>query len=335
MNFSQVIIPDGRIPPATTLGAACLAVASLDRAIGFYNDILGLTLFSRSDQQASLSTGYFPANLFNWEAGLDEEAASVIPVLVPENTLPVGSHIPLLHLVEQPNGRRVSGVTGLYHLAIRLPTRLDLAQALERIIGRYMLLDATDHGVSESLYLADPDGNGIALTCDRPQAQWPVARDGVLRMRADPLDLDGLLAVTAFQSEKRKGHNGFNPDPPGLPDGSVIGHIHLHVSNLRLTREFYADLLGFKITQRYGPGALFVGAGGYHHHLGFDTWQGEGAPAPPPDALGLRWFSICLPDRASLESLVGRIRAAGLHCEEWADGFFLRDPSKNGILLTN
>jgi catechol 2,3-dioxygenase len=178
--------------------------------------------------------------------------------------------------------------------------------------------------VSEALYLADPDGNGIEIYRDRPRAEWPFV-NGQLEMTTDPLDLDDLLAA------------GTNPAgaSDALPDSTVIGHVHLHVSNLADAEAFYAGLLGFDLMQRFGAGALFVSAGGYHHHVGLNTWVGVGAPPPPAGALGLRHFAVRLPGAAAREKVVERLRAANVPVHPAGRaGTLVRDPSGNSILLS-
>jgi catechol 2,3-dioxygenase len=212
--------------------------------------------------------------------------------------------------------------TGLYHFAILVPSRRDLARALRRLVAADTVMQgAADHGVSEALYLADSDGNGIEIYRDRPRTEWPYAA-GQLRMGADPLDLDGLLA------EARSGNGA------GLAAGTVIGHVHLHVSRLAEAERFYVGVLGFDLMQRYGPSALFVSAGGYHHHIGLNTWAGVGAPPPPPGAIGLRHFDVLLPDAAALLDVEQRLTAEALPIEPAADGFIVRDPSRNAIHFT-
>src|SRR5262249_15836204 len=220
---------------------------------------------------------------------------------------------------------RVRETTGLYHFAILVPSRADLSRALRRLAETDTVLQgAADHGVSEALYLADPDGNGIEIYRDRPRAEWPFV-DGQLRMGADPLDSDGLLAVS---------EGADSPDSPysGLARATTIGHVHLHVSNLESARRFYVDVLGFTLMQRYGPSALFVSAGGYHHHIGLNTWAGVGAPPPPPGAIGLKYFEVRLPDRAAVEAAAGRVRAARIPVESMGDAALVQDPASNAIL---
>jgi len=141
-------------------------------------------------------------------------------------------------------------------------------------------------------------------------------------MGAAPVDLDALLADA-----------GRADSGAGLPHGTVIGHVHLHVSRLEQAHAFYVDALGFELTQRYGPSALFVAAGGYHHHVGLNTWAGVGAPPPPPGAIGLKHFALALPDAAARDAVLERIRAAGIAPEQTDDGLLVHDPARNAILL--
>jgi catechol 2,3-dioxygenase len=180
---------------------------------------------------------------------------------------------------------------------------------------------AADHGVSEALYLADVDGNGIEIYRDRPRGEWPIV-DGRLQMGADPIDFDDLLAA----ADEKPASAG-----EGLAHGTVIGHVHLHVSRIADAQRFYVDVLGFELVQRYGPSALFVSAGGYHHHVGLNTWAGVGAPPPPPGAVGLRHFDVRLPGDAAVADVLVRVRAADVPIESVTGGFLVRDPAGNAI----
>ncbi len=218
---------------------------------------------------------------------------------------------------------RPRGTSGLFHLAILVPSRADLARALQRVAeAGWRLSGASDHLVSEALYTSDPEGNGIELYRDRPREEWPV-RDGVLQMDTLPLDLDGVLG------ELRREDAG-----SGMPAGTRIGHVHLNVGDLAAAEEFYSGALGFDVTVRGYPGALFVSAGGYHHHLGLNTWAGEGAPAPPAGSLGLRQFEIVLPSADSLAAEEDRLRDAGFGPSREEDQVRVTDPSGNEVVLT-
>lgn len=285
-----------RLPPQTHIGLAHLRVSDLDRALSFYRDRVGFREARRNGATAVLSaSGGAPAHL-------------VLEAL--------------------PGARpRPPRTTGLYHVAIRLPTRAALAQVVRRLAGGgWPFQGAADHGVSEAFYLADPDGNGLELYVDRPREQWAWSGDQVA-MVTEPLDVEGLLA------EAGEADDGL------LDPGADIGHVHLSVSNLAQAEAFYADLLGLDVTQRTYPGALFLAAGGYHHHLGTNTWAGSGAIPPPPDAVGLAAFELRLPDRAAWEALVERVRVAGYMPDPApsygvTDAVLLHDPDQIGVLIT-
>ena len=276
------------IDPGTHIGAVHLTIADLNRSVRFYEAHLGFTLHRRDDRTAWLGAG-----------GRD-----------------------LLVLSQCDTAPRVRGTTGLYHFAILVPSRADLARALRRLVETETVMQgAADHLVSEALYLADEDGNGIEIYRDRPRAQWPFV-NGQVQMGADPVDVDALLA------EPGSAGGG------GLARRTAIGHVHLHVSRLDHAKRFYVDVLGFELMQRYGPSALFVSAGGYHHHIGLNTWAGVGAPPPPPGAIGLKHFDLQLPNEAAVAAVAARVKAAGIPTEAIDRGFLVRDPAKNAICLT-
>jgi catechol 2,3-dioxygenase len=188
----------------------------------------------------------------------------------------------LVELVERrdavPRPRRASG---LYHFAILVPSRAALGRSLRRLLQQgWQLTGAADHLVSEALYLDDPDGLGIEIYRDRPRSSWRV-NHGELVMSTDPLDLESLAEEP-----------GAEEIWSGLDHGTVIGHVHLHVPQLPEAEAFYTGQIGFTPTVRRYPGALFVAAGGYHHHMGLNTWAGVGAPPPPPNAVGLDRFTV-------------------------------------------
>lgn len=241
--------------------------------------------------------------------------------------LGAGDRVALLALEESPGARRAPRATGLYHFAVLFPSRLGLALALARLASSGTRIQgASDHGASEAIYLDDPDGNGIEIYRDRPREEWPRAADGTVLLPTDPLDLDALMG-------ELRGWKPARPDesPPAYP---TIGHVHLHVADLAEARRFYVDTLGLDEMARYGDEALFLSAGGYHHHIGLNVWAGRGAPPPPPGAAGLQWFSIEHSSEAEREKTLARVRAAGLSLELLDEGALVRDPSRNGVLLT-
>ncbi|HSG17960.1 MAG TPA: VOC family protein [Anaerolineae bacterium] len=277
------------IHPKANVGCVCLTVQDLPRSLAFYTGIIGLRIEQRFASGAHLGAG---GNM-------------------------------LLRLVENPLAQSAIGTAGLYHFAILVPSRLDLARSLRHLLDtRTPLQGFADHLVSEAIYLADPDGNGIEIYRDRPRDRWP-RRDGQLLMATDPLDVNSLLDELNDTSE----------DWIGLGPGTTIGHIHLRVSDLEEATAYYEHALGFDLVLRYGLSAAFLSAGGYHHHIGCNTWSGVGVPPAPADAVGLRWFSIDLPDAGSYEECVQKAKSAPWPTEERDDGLLVRDPSGNGILL--
>jgi catechol 2,3-dioxygenase len=281
------------LPGDISLGPVHLTVVDLDRAIDFYQTTLGFSPVDRVQETATLSaTGRAPAHLI---------------------------------LTGKPGARR-GRTAGLYHFAILLPSRGDLARMLRHLIERRAPLEgASDHAVSEALYLHDPEGNGIEIYRDRPRGQWSV-RGGELAMGTQPLDLEDLLAEDARPWE-------------GMPAATRIGHIHLHVSDLARAERFYAGVLGFEVMVRSYPRALFVAAGGYHHHIGMNTWAGEGIPPMDPEGAGLRYFTVTVPDEDARRSARDRLRAAGVSLREVREGpvagWLARDPDGIGVLLAS
>ncbi|MEK7325963.1 MAG: VOC family protein, partial [Chloroflexota bacterium] len=179
------------------------------------------------------------------------------------------------------------------------------------------------------LYLSDPDEIGIEIYRDRPRADWRDAQ-GNFRMGTDPLDIDGVLSELDGRDDERSERSEWS----GLDPATTLGHMHLHVRSIPEAKAFYCDVLGFDLLMNIGS-ALFVSAGGYHHHIGLNTWQGVGAPPPPPGSAGLRYFTVRLPDQAELDKVLDRICAAGVLVEEHPQGSLVRDPSQNAIVLSN
>jgi catechol 2,3-dioxygenase len=279
------------IDPDTNIGAAYLTVADLERSERFYTNVLGFRELGRQGDTLTLTADGATA---------------------------------LLSLTEQPGAPpKPARATGLYHFAILTPSRLDLARSLRRLAEmRYPLSGASDHLVSEALYLDDPDGNGIEIYRDRPRAEWPRS-GGQIQMATDPLDIDGILAE--LERDDRPWE--------GLAPATTIGHMHLHVADLKAAEAFYHGVLGFDIIVRYGPSALFVSAGGYHHHIGLNTWAGVGAPPAPAGSAGLRYFVVRLPNQAALDAALARVGQAGIPIEQQAEGALVRDASGNGMVL--
>jgi catechol 2,3-dioxygenase len=279
----------GEISPSTTVGAVHLTVSDLEQSLGWYGSALGMRTLEQAAGRASL--------------GVD------------------GAE--LLVLVEEEGARPSRGHTGLYHLALLVPDRRDLAAWLAHAArDRVRLTGLSDHFVSEAIYLSDPDGHGIEVYVDRPRERW----EGIVgqRLTTIPLDLDDLLGELADPAAEP-----FH----GLPGGTVMGHVHFKVADIPAAVAFYGHVLGFGLMAQLGHAAAFLSAGGYHHHIGANTWESAGAAPPPPGSAALRHATVVLPDSRERELVVGRLEAAGHSPEDGRDGPLVRDPSGNALRL--
>lgn len=314
-----------QIDPRTRMGAVHYTVRDLERMVDFYCRVLGFQLLRREGDTVSL--GVAAANdathgVAHGGTARREGEGHAPPQ--PEGSSP-GTE--LLRLTRNPAAQRYPRTAGLYHTAFLVPSRWDLAHLVRQIIEtRTPVHGHSNHGTHLAIYLPDPEGNGIELAWDFPREVWPMENGRVLydRVPRRGVDMEELL-----QELDR------NPAPwPGLPPGTAVGHIHLHVAELSATKHFYHEVLGFDVTMESEEwGALFLSAGGYHHHIGGNVWKGVGLPPAPPDALGLRWFTILLPDEAARQSLLARAKAAGVPMEAHPEGTLLRDPSGINVLL--
>ena len=278
--------PAPKLADSLELGPVHITVTDLDRSVAFYQDAIGLQVRERSDTEASLGAG-------------GEE---------------------LLHLVEDRDARPAGRHAGLYHFALLHPSREELARATARLVATGTPISgASDHGISEAIYLPDPDGNGIELAADRSRDRWGDLSDPTT-IGPQPLDLEALLATVAAEQPQR------HADP-----ALTVGHLHLHVGDVDQGLGFYREVIGFE-AQTLFPSAAFVSVGGYHHHLAFNTWRGEGAPPAPEDAVGLRHWTVQL-DAPDLEAVQRRLADAGIDVEARDGGVLVRDPWNNALLL--
>jgi catechol 2,3-dioxygenase len=278
---TRTVTTSTRLPDATRIESAHLRVQNLERALGFYQGILGFTVGERNSATVALA--------------------------------PAAGETPILYLTETPDAvRKPQRSTGLYHVAILVPDRPALGRILRRLIARRYEIGASDHLVSEALYLSDPDGNGLEIYRDRPRSEWVMNGDKVA-MASDPLDGEGILAAAG-------GEEG------GVVAGTTIGHMHLHVSDLARAEAFYTDLVGFDVMQRDYPDALFVSAGGYHHHLGLNIWAGK--LPPPANAVGLEDWTIVSSGEDAWAQAVER---TGATIE--GESASVRDPDGNKLVL--
>jgi catechol 2,3-dioxygenase len=276
------------ISAATTLGAVSLTVAELERSVTYYEQAVGLKVLERAEQRASLGTDGHE----------------------------------LLQLVEERGARPAAGYTGLYHFALLVPERADLARWLAHAAReRQPIVGLSDHFVSEAIYLSDPDGHGIEIYWDRPRELW----EGLVgeRLTTLPLDVDSLL--------------GELDDPAAEPfdalaTGTVMGHVHLKVATIPDAISFYRDRLGFGLMAQLGSQAAFLGAGGYHHHIGANTWESSGASPAPAGTAALRQATIVLPDIAERDRLIARLKDSDRVSEEEGNPIVV-DPSGNRLLI--
>ncbi|MBI5840214.1 MAG: VOC family protein [Chloroflexi bacterium] len=295
------------IHPAAKVGHVSLTVASLENQIAFYQQAMGFIVRWRDGNRAGLGA--------------------------PFGDLTTGG-ADLLRLTEQPNVKKYRRVTGLYHFAVLFPSRRELARAMARLFAMQYPNYPTDHVMTKTTYLDDPDGNGIELYAESPEDgtfaiegdQFVTRRtDGTFSDGREPLDVDALLRH--LKKDDRL--------DVSIPKETRLGHVHLHVRNVNEAVDFYHGVLGFDVMGvSKSFRAAFVSAGGYHHHLGLNTWQGEGAPPPPPDAVGLRYFTVELPDQKSLDDVIARVDAAGIPSNQTENGLLVHDPSQNGVMLT-
>ncbi|TCN01375.1 catechol 2,3-dioxygenase [Paenibacillus sp. BK033] len=282
------------IHPDTVLGAVKLKISNLAQSLGFYTEVIGLRILEQASTTAALTA--------------DGKTALVLLEQIPD-------------AVVAPERR---GTTGLYHYALLLPNRKELGLVLKRLLAHRIPLGQADHLVSEALYLSDPDHNGIEIYADRPRSEWKRDANGDYVMATDPIDWEGLLQEAGEEDIAK-----------GLPPETVMGHVHLHTVGIPESRAFYNGLLGFDTVGDYAQmRALFVSAGGYHHHIGLNVWAGIGAPAPSPQSTGLDYFTIVYPDSGELSSVLERLLAAGISVEEQEGAAFVTDPSSVRVKLT-
>jgi catechol 2,3-dioxygenase len=291
-----------QIPSTTRLGHVHLTVASLERQIPFYRQALGFKLHWREGVEAALGT--------------ETEV--------------------LLRLTENPTARRVQNTSGMYHFAILYPNRKELARAIARLFVLRYPNAPTDHGVSKTTYLDDLEGNNIELyvrsledgTFEMVDGQIVVRyADGRVGDGREPLDVEAL-----FQELDEQDHLDLS-----LPEGTRLGHMHLYASSLEDSMNFYSNVLGFQegpIFQSFRMGEVALGEQ-QPHVIAFNTWKGTGIPPAPADALGMRHFTIVLPNADALRSVIERVQATGLPIEKTSEGILVRDPSQINVILTD
>ncbi len=263
-----------------------LKVMDLDRSVKFYTEVLGLTVIEAGKEYL------LSADLKN-------------PLIILER--------PINPIVKPPH------TTGLYHYAIKLPSRLDLGKFINHVKDKDVeIVGGANHGVSEAFYFEDSEGNGIEIYADTDEKNWFV--NGKLRMVTDPLDYRGLMNLADGDIWNK------------IPEDTVLGHMHLHVDNLEKNAKFY-ELLGFEKTLELPNSAYFYSQGRYHHHIGFNIWNGRGIPAPPENAIGLDYYTIKVSTEEKLSDLENKLKANDYLVEKKPEGIFTKDPAGNKVLL--
>jgi catechol 2,3-dioxygenase len=272
--------------PNIYVGEVNIKVKNLEKALIFYQNIMGFKVLDKTDRKAALTT---------------DGKTPLVTLEQPENVIP-----------------KEERMSGLYHFAILLPSRADLSVFLRHFLGTGYPLGAADHYVSEALYINDPDGNGIEVYRDRPSKEW-TWKNGLVDMATEELDGNSILAESDAEWN-------------GLPEGTVMGHIHLHVGDLQKAEEFYTKGLGFEVVSHY-PQAVFLSTGRYHHHIAINTWQGVGAATPPQNSVGLNWYTLVFPDEAARETALQQLEQLGSIVQKEANYYVVSDPSGNQIRL--
>ena len=258
-----------------------LKILNMERSLAFYENIIGFKVLERVENRAILTA---------------DGKTPLITLVQPENVTPKEAH-----------------KTGLYHFALLLPSRADLGSFLQHVIKINYPLGASDHHVSEALYLQDVDGNGIEIYADRSASSW-IWKDKEVHMVTEPLKAEEVLAAGADKLWN------------GLPSDTVMGHIHLHVGNLEQAEEFYCKGLGFDVVTRYGGQALFISADGYHHHIGLNIWNGRNIPPASKESVGLQSFTIHYPNDELRSDVITRLKEIDIEVQEENEGFITTDP---------
>jgi catechol 2,3-dioxygenase len=291
----------GLLPDGTEIGTVRLRVADVARQSAFYSEVLGLRVLSAAAAARSGSGTHTDQGA----AGAPEVAARE---LAAAGEVALGARRdgrPLLVLQPSPDAPPAPRAsTGLFHVALLLPSRRALAEAVLRVRSAgWPFQGFADHAVSEAAYLADAEGNGLELYADRARSEW-IRTGGEYHITTLPLDLDDLLSQASGPGDGAGRGGDQQEPPPHVHEQARVGHVHLRVSSLASAERFYVHRMGFDVTASGYPGALFVAAGGYHHHLGLNVWAGTGAPRPPPGSRGLVSFEVVVPDAAARRRLL-------------------------------
>lgn len=274
--------------PVNNVSEVTVNVSNIEKSLDFYQEIMGFKVNSQIGNEAELSAD---------------------------------GKTTLLRLVKPSNPMNQHRTSGLYHFAVLLPKRSDLAAFIKHLSTKDVRLGASDHAVSEALYLDDPDGNGIEVYRDRYPEEWVWDNDEI-HMVTEPLNIEEILKTDTGEP--------FN----GLPEDTVMGHLHLHVANIEEAVHFYSEGLGLDIVSRSGPQAAFLSFDKYHHHIGINVWNGVGAPRPDKNNTGLNYYVMKYHTESAVEKTVENLKELGYEVEETPEGYFSEDPSGNKVLIS-
>lgn len=274
------------------LQSITLRVKSLEAQLQFYQEVLGLTLLEQESNQITLS------------------ANKIHPLIILQQDE---------NVVQKP-----TNAIGLFHLALLVPSREDLAYVIKNLQQKGVRFDgASDHLFSEAFYLTDPEGNGIEIYRDRPRQEWPRSENGELIAASNPIDLQGIMSL---YNENRKWI--------GFPEGTVLGHLHLQVSQLKEAGNFYLQALGLEEITRFHDSALFMSTGGYHHHVAVNTWRTKGTTLPTKTFTGVMNYSITLSSETESDKLISHLKDLQVEIQQNEHGFSLLDPNQVRIFFT-
>lgn len=266
-----------------------LKVMDLNKSVEFYKNIMGFKVLNKEEKKVVMTV---------------DGISPILTLLRPDDIIP-----------------KVHTRTGLYHFAILLPLRKDLGKFIKNLRDKnYPIVGGSNHGVSEAMYIEDPDDNGIEIYVDTSDETWDRTTNG-LNMVTMPIDYKGLIDLAG------------DDEWDCAPKGTILGHMHLHVSDLDETLKFY-NALGFEMTQGMKNQAYFVSTGGYHHHIGFNIWNGKGAPPPPENSVGMKYFSLKFPDEKTRNEKINNLKQHGYVITGIDNKIFTRDPSSNLINLS-
>ncbi|GEN55597.1 glyoxalase [Halolactibacillus alkaliphilus] len=276
--------------PTTFVSDVSLKVSDLQRSLTFYQTVIGFKVLSQTNTTAELTA---------------DGHTVLLTLIQPKDVTP-----------------KHQQTTGMYHFALLLPEKKDLADMIVHLSRHNIDIGAADHLVSEAIYLSDLDGNEIEVYVDRDPAEW-TWNDNQVKMATEPLNIESLMTHRIEGSEWQ-----------GLPEETIMGHIHLYVADLNQTKAFYVEGLGLDVASVFGSNALFLSSGHYHHHVGINTWKGEGLPPEKQSSVGMQSFKMVYSDSVVLNEVVTRLKKQGVIVDEIDQRLFTKDPSGNRIELT-